>query len=417
VYRTLVRDASAQAVAAGVMAGLLGYASSVAVVVAGLTAVGATPQQVGSALLALGVAMGVLSVLGSVRHRLPVAVVWSTPGMALLATVGPVEGGLPVVLGAFLLCGALVVLTGLIRPLARALQRLPAALSAAVLAGVLLPFCLAPVRAVVELPLQAGAIVLAWLVAMRWAPRLAGPVALLALVVVVGVDAQLAVPAEVVPRLDLVTPGLSLAAVTSLALPLYLVTMAAQNLVGLAVLSSQGYRPPVRSLLVGTGAGSMAIAPFVGPTVNLAAITGALTAGPGAHPDPGRRGVAGVCAGLTSALLGVLAPFTSAIVTGADPRLVATAAGLALLGAFAGAAAEALRDEPTRPAAAVTLLVAGSGIAAGPLGAAPLGLLAGAVLLLATRRDRPMPDLEGVREVSAGAGPQPRRPRARHRRR
>lgn len=416
MYRTLVRDSSAQAVAAGVTAGLLGYASSVAVVVAGLTAVGATPEQVGSALLALGVAMGVLSVLGSVRHRLPVAVVWTTPGMALLATVGPVDGGLPAVVGAFLLCGALIALTGLVRPLARAMQRLPAALSAAVLAGVLLPFCLAPVRAVQDLPVQAGAIVLAWLVAMRWAPRLAGPVALLALVVV-GVEAQLAVPSDVVPQLELVAPGLSLAAVTSLALPLYLVTMAAQNLVGLAVLSAQGYRPPVRSLLVGTGAGSMAIAPFLGPTVNLAAITGALTAGPGAHPDPARRWVAGVCAGLTSALLGVLAPFTSAVVTGADPRLVATAAGLALLGAFAGATAEALRDERTRPAAAITLLVAGSGVAAGPLGAAPLGLLAGAVLLLATRRRRPAPELEGVRPVSGGAGPPLRRPRARHRRR
>lgn len=412
-----MRDSSAQAVAAGVTAGLLGYASSVAVVVAGLTAVGATPAQVGSALLALGVAMGVLSVLGSVRHRLPVAVVWTTPGMALLGTVGPVDGGVPAVVGAFLLCGALIALTGLVRPLARAMQRLPAALSAAVLAGVLLPFCLAPVRAVHDLPVQAGAIVLAWLVAMRWAPRLAGPVALLALVVVVGADAQLAVPGDVVPQLELVAPGLSLAAVTSLALPLYLVTMAAQNLVGLAVLSAQGYRPPVRSLLVGTGAGSMAIAPFLGPTVNLAAITGALTAGPGAHPDPARRWVAGVCAGLTSALLGVLAPFTSAVVTSADPRLVATAAGLALLGAFAGATAEALRDERTRPAAAITLLVAGSGIAAGPLGAAPLGLLAGAVLMLATRPRRPAPELAGVRPVSGGAGPQRRRPRARHRRR
>ncbi|MCW2678753.1 MAG: benzoate transporter, partial [Frankiales bacterium] len=274
--------------AAGVTAALLGYASSVAVVVAGLTAVGASEAQVASALLALGMAMGVLSVLGSLRHRLPVAVVWSTPGLALLATNGPVEGGLPAVVGALLLCGALIVLTGLVRPLARALQRLPAALSAAVLAGVLLPFCLAPVRAVADLPLQAGAIALAWLVALRYAPRLAGPVALLALVLVVAVDAPVALPDRVVPALEPVSVGLSLEAVTSLALPLYLVTMAAQNLVGIAVLQAQGYAPPVRSLLVGTGAGSLVIAPFLGPTVNLAAITGALTAGPAAGADTTR---------------------------------------------------------------------------------------------------------------------------------
>ena len=380
------REASAQAVAAGVTAGLLGYASSVAVVVAGLTAVGASTDQVTSALLALGLAMGVLSIAGSVHHRIPVTVVWSTPGVALLATTGEVAGGFAAVVGALLLCGALIVLTGLVRPLSQALQRLPRALSSAVLAGVLLPFCLAPVRAVAELPLEAGAIVAAWLVALRWAPRLAGPVALAALVLVVGAQAELAVPADPVPTLQLVRPGLSVEAVTTLALPLYLVTMAAQNLVGIAVLSSQGYHPPVRSLLVGTGAGSMAIAPFAGPTVNLAAITAALAAGPGAHADPARRWVAGVTAGITMLLLGALAPLTSAVVTGADPRLVATAAGLALLGAFCSSAADALRDEPTRLAAAVTLLVAGSGVAAGPVGAAPLGLGAGGVLLLATAR-------------------------------
>jgi benzoate membrane transport protein len=133
--------------------------------------------------------------------------------------------------------------------------RLPQALSAAVLAGVLLPFCLAPVRAVADLPLRAGVVVLAWLVALRWAPRLAGPVALVAVVAVVALDGGLTPPEQVLPRLDLVTPDLSLAAVVSIALPLYLVTMAAQNLVGLAVLQANGYRPPVRALLVATAQG------------------------------------------------------------------------------------------------------------------------------------------------------------------
>jgi len=384
VYRTL----TGSAVAAGVTAALLGYASSVAVVVAGLTAVGATPRQVGSALVALGVAMGALSLVGSVRTRLPVSVVWSTPGLALLATAGPVDGGLPAVVGAFLLCGLLVAVTGLVRPLVRALGRLPQALSAAVLAGVLLPFCLAPVGAVAAAPLRAGAVVLAWFAALVLAPRLAGPVALAAVVAVVAVDGGLRLPEDALPRLDVVAPDLTVAAVVSVALPLYLVTMAAQNLVGLAVLQANGYRPPVRGLLVATGAGSAAIAPLVGPTVNLAALTGALTAGPAAHPDPAVRWVAGASSGATYLLLGALAPVTSAVVVGTDPRLVATAAGLALLGAFAGAAASALEDERTRTAAVVTLLVAGSGTAAGPVGAAPLGLVAGAAVLLVERLRR-----------------------------
>jgi benzoate membrane transport protein len=141
----------------------------------------------------------------------------------------------------------------------------------------------------------------------------------------------------------------------------------------------------------------MAIAPLVGPTVNLAALTGALTAGPAAHPDPALRWVAGAASGVTYLLLGALAPLTSAVVVGADPRLVATAAGLALLGAFGGAAAAAVQDERTRTAAVVTLLVAGSGVTAGPVGAAPLGLLAGAVVLLVGAR-RP--------RATDGAGPE-----------
>ena len=383
------------AVLAGITAGLLGYASSVAVVVAGLAAVGADPRQISSALLSLGVALGLLALVGSVRTRLPVSVVWSTPGLALLATAGPVAGGLPAVVGAFLLCGALIVVTGLVRPFSRALGRLPGALSAAVLAGVLLPFCLAPVRVVAEVPLQAGTVVLAWLVALRVAPRLAGPVALAAVVVVVSLTGGLVLPDRVLPALAVVRPDLSVSAVLSIALPLYLVTMAAQNLVGLAVLQANGYRPPVGALLVGTGAGSMAIAPFAGPTVNLAALTAALTAGPDAHPDPELRWVAGASMGVTNIVLGALAPLTSAVVAGADPRLVATAAGLALLGAFAGATASAVRDERTRTAAVVTLLVAGSGISFGAVAAAPLGLLAGGIVVLVERR--------GVR-ASAGPG-------------
>ena len=140
-------------------------------------AVGASPRQVSSALLALGVAMAVASVALSVDTRLPVAVVWTTPGLALLATTGPVDGGFPAVVGAFLLTGVLVALTGFVRPLTALLARLPAALTSAVLAGVLLPFCLAPAQALGELPLRAGAVCVAWLLALRFAPAYAAPVA------------------------------------------------------------------------------------------------------------------------------------------------------------------------------------------------------------------------------------------------
>ena len=385
LLRALREDASGQAAATGVSAALLGYASSVAVVVAGLTAVGATPGQVSSALLALGVLMAVTTVLLSASTRMPVAVVWSTPAAALLATLGPVEGGFGAVVGAFALAGALVVLTGLVPPLARLLARIPPAVTAALLAGVLLPFCLAPARSAVDLPLETAALALTWLVASRWWPSWAAPAALAALVAVVLVDGGIDLPPSVLAAGDAVAPELSWPAVVSIALPVYLVTMAAQNLVGVSVLRTYGYAPPVGRLLVGTGAATVAGAPFGALPQNLAAITGALTAGPTAHADPARRWVCAVASGLAYLVLAALAPVTAAVVTQVDPRLVAAAAGLALLGAFAGAASGALRDDATRTAAVVTLVVTASGVSAAGLGPAPLGLLAGGAVLLLDR--------------------------------
>ena len=389
VLSRLRSDLSGQAVAAGVSAAVLGYASSVAVVVAGLTAVGASAAQVGSGLLALGVLMAVTSIGMSVRLRLPVSVVWSTPGLALLATTGAVDGGFPAVLGAFVVVGLLLVLTGLAPPVARALRRLPVPLTAAVLAGVLLPFCLAPARAVAELPLQAGVVVLAWAVVWRLAPAYAAPAALVAMAAVVALTSSLEPPpGGVLPRLVATAPVFTWSAVAQVALPVYLVTMAAQNLVGVAVLTAQGYRAPVGAVLVTTGAASAAGAPFGATTLNLAAITGALTAGPAAHADLSRRWVAAAAAGATYVLLAALAPLTAALVTGADERLVATAAGLGLLGALTAAVSGAWADEACRTPAAVTLLVTASGVTVLGLGAAPLGLLAGGGLLLLDRAGR-----------------------------
>lgn len=389
VTSSLRDEVTGQAVAAGVSAAVLGYASSVAVVVAGLTAVGASAGQVGSGLLALGLVMGTTSIALSAGLRVPVSVVWTTPGLALLPAVGGLEGGFAAAVGAFVVAGLLVLLTGLLPPVSGALRRLPVPLTSAVLAGVLLPFCLAPATGVAELPLEAGGIVLAWMLAWRFAPTYAAPAALLALLAVVAVTGSFALPAGGgVPRLETTAPVLSWAAVASVALPVYLVTMAAQNLVGIAVLSSQGYRAPVGPVLVTTGLTSALAAPFGAPTTNLAAITGALTAGPAAHADLERRWVAAASAGATYVVLGALAPFTATVVTGTDPRLVATAAGLGLLGALVGAVTTAWSDERSRVPAAVTLLVSASGVTVLGLGAAPLGLLAGGALLLLDRTRR-----------------------------
>ncbi len=391
-------DGSGQAVATGVSSAILGYASSIAVVIAALSRAGATPAEISSGLLALGVTMAVLSIGLSLRLRIPVSVVWSTPGMVLLAGVGRVDGGWPAVVGAFMVCGGLLIVTGLVAPLSRLMLRLPSVLTSAVLAGVLLPFCLEPAKAVSALPLKAGLIVLAWAVTLRFKPSWASPVALAGLVVVaLAQGTHLPSGSALAPQLHPVTPGLSWPAVIQIAIPLYIVTMAAQNLVGVAVMTTFGYRPPVGSLLASTGAGTLVNAPFGGPPVNLAAITGALTSGPTAHDDPERRYVAAAASGLTYLVLAGLAPLTASIVTQTDPALVGTAAGLALVLTFAAASAQALGPEATRIPAAATLVVTASGMTALGVGAAPWGLLAGGVLMLAGV-GRPAPVTPGPAE-------------------
>lgn len=375
------RDLSAQAVATGVSSAILGYASSIAIVIAALTRAGASQRQLSSGLLALGLVMAVLTVGLSAGLRIPVSVVWSTPGVALLAGVAPVHGGYPAVLGAFMLSGALVIVTGLFAPLNRLILRLPPVLTSAVLAGVLLPFCLRPAQAVADLPVPAGAIALTWLAVLWLRPAWASAAALAALVVIALLDGTGGGAST--PHLAVTAPGLTWESAIQVALPIYVVTMAAQNLVGIAVMTSFGYRPPVGRLLVATGAGSVAGAGLGGPTVNLAAITGALTAGPAAHPDPDRRWVAAAASGLTHVVLAALAPVTAAIVSRTDPRLVGAAAGLALVLTFTAAAQQALEPEASRLPAAATLLVTASGVVVLGIGAAPWGLLVGGLLLAA----------------------------------
>jgi len=371
----------------GLLAALVGFASSFAVVLAGLAAVGASPAQAASGLAALCLAMGGLGVLFSLRLRMPVSIAWSTPGAALLATgVGVPEGGFPAAVGAFLLCGALIVAAGLFRPLARAVGRIPAPLAAAMLAGVLLDLCLAPVRAVAEVPVLAAPAVLAWAVMLRVARLWAVPAAVA--VAALGIALGPGLPAGVapgLPSLEFVVPTFEVQALLGIGVPLFLVTMASQNLPGYAVLRANGYAPPLSPILVGTGVVSAATAPLGALPVNLAAITAALCAGPEAHADPARRWVAALVAGCGYLSLFFLAGAAAALVAAAPPVLIQAVAGLALLGALASALGAALAREDVRLPAIVTFVTAASGLSLGGIGAAFWGLLAGGALLALLR--------------------------------
>lgn len=356
---------------------------------AGLLAVGATPAQAASGLLTLCIWQGVLAILLSSRTRLPLSFAWSTPGAALLVAAQGSTSSFAAAVGAFLVCGALVVLTGLWPWLGRAMTGIPSPITGAMLAGILFPLCVAPVAASVEMPLLALPIVLVWLLLQRLAPRWAVPAAMVVALIGVAIlaggtpfDASTAAPS-----LSFVLPELDPLVIVSLGIPLYIVTMAGQNVPGFAVLSTLGYeRVPTRPVLVGAGVGTMLGASFGAHAVNLAALSAAMMAGPDAHPDRDRRWIAAVSGGVSYLGLGLLAGVAGQFVSGGSPVLIEAVAGLALIGAFITGLVAAVRDERHRLAAAATFVVVASGIVVAGIGSAFWGLLVGGAVYLWTRR-------------------------------
>lgn len=374
-----------QPILAGLVAAFVGFASSFTVVLAGLQAVGATTEQAASALFALCVAIGLLSAVLSARTRMPVSVAWSTPGAALLVATGPAEGGFAAAVGAFAVCGALLALAGTWRALERLIARIPVAIAAAMLAAVVFELCLAPVRAAVELPALAAPVIVTWALLSRVAKVWAVPAALAVAIAAVLVDRPVRLTGDLLPHPVLIAPEFTVGAIVSIALPLFVVTMASQNVTGMGVLATFGYRPPLRPLLVGTGLGTVAAAPFGGHAVNLAAITAAMMAGPDAEPDPRRRWVAPVASGVAYGVLAVSAGVAVAFVAAAPALLVEAVAGLALLGVLGAALTGAMAEEGHREAAVVTFVVGASGITAAGIGAPFWGLVTG-LLLAGLRR-------------------------------
>src|SRR5260221_5356074 len=355
---------SLQAFAAGVLAAFVGFASSFAVIIAGLTGVGASQGEAASGLMALSISMGVCAIVLSLKTRLPISIAWSTPGAALLATTGPVAGGFSAAVGAFLVTGVLIVVAGLWKPLGRAVAAIPSPLANAMLAGVLLGLCLAPVRAVAQLPALGLAIVVAWAVVARIKRLYAVPVAALVTVALIAATTSVTPDAlgSLWPAPVAVTASFSLAAIVGIALPLFIVTMASQNIPGIAVLNANGFRPDPGRLFWSTGFFSLAAAPFGGHAVNLAAITAALCAGGDAHPDPQRRYWAAIVAGGVYVLFGLVAGAATAFIGASPPILIEAVAGLALLGPFGSALLAARHAPADREAAVITFLVTASGL-------------------------------------------------------
>lgn len=369
---------------AGVVTALVGFTSSFAVVLTGLDAVGADALQAASGLLSVSLMMGLACVLLAWRYRMPITVAWSTPGAAVLVATGTVEGGWPAAVGAFLVTAALILLTALWPALGALIARIPPSIAQAMLAGVLLPLCLAPITGLIANPWGVVPVVLTWLVFARLAPRWAVPFAFLAAAVVVAVsligDGTPFDLALLLPRLEFTAPTFTIGALVGLALPLFIVTMASQNVPGIAIMRSFGYEVPWRPAMLVTGVGTALGATAGGHAINLAAISAALAASPDADPDPKRRWVAGVSTGASYLVLAVFSAAFAALVVLAPDAVIPAVAGLALFSAFGSSVQQAIDDPGERIPAVVTFLVAASGIAVLGVSAAFWALVAGLVV-------------------------------------
>ena len=390
--RARLRPGDGEPIIAGIVLAIIGFSGAFAIVLAGLRAVGADEAQAASGLLVLCLTMGVASIALSWRTKLPIAIAWSTPGAALLVSAGAVEGGYPAALGAFVLTGLLLTAAGFWRRLARWLELIPASLANALLAGVLLPVCLTPARAVVDLPWLAGPVVVTWAILLLTARRWAVPGALIVAGIALAIDRPIEAAANSVgllPSFVFTTPVFEPGTLIGLGIPLFIVTMASQNVTGMSVLASFGYRAPMGPVLVTTGALTTVAAPFGAHSINLAAITAALAAGPEAHPDPGRRWVAAVSSGFTYLLIGAGAGLATILLINSPPVLIEAVAGLALLPTLGNALAAAVAKPEHREAATITLVASASGIVALGITAPFWGLVAGIAFLAAARLRAP----------------------------
>lgn len=372
----------------GLVVAIVGFFSSFPIVLQGLAGVGATAEQAASGMMFAAIATGVTGIVLSLYYRLPVSVAWSTPGAALLAVAPAGAFGFAEAVGAFALAGLLTVLAGFWRPLGRLATSIPGPLAHAMVAGILIMLCAQPFIAMAETPWTAVPIVLAWFITGRINRLFAAPAAVVAAIIVTLVvsDGQVAVPDPLISIPAPLSPDFTLSAVLGIALPLFIVTMATQNVPGFSILQSYGFRPPPGPPLVGVGLASIATAPFGAPATCMAAITAAMCANPDSHPDPKLRYWSVVMAGLFYLLFGLFAGVIAFVAAQTPPMVLETVTGVALMGVFANSAAAALEDVDYREASGVVILTTVSGISILGLNAAVLGLVFGAVVLFATRR-------------------------------
>lgn len=368
----------ASVVISAIVAVLVGFGGSVAIILAAASAVGASAVETSSWVSALCFAIAGITAILSIRHRMPIVAAWSTPGAALIAASSGVT--INTAVGAFVLAGALLLLTAAIRPLSALIEKIPTAIASAMLAGVLFEFVVAvwghlETDWMLVLPLLAGFAVLR-LFSPSWA-------VLAVLAAGVGLAHVLGMTRPVgqfeISSLLWIEPAWDPAVLVGLGIPLYLVTMASQNLPGFAVLRSAGYPAPSRSILTVSGIASLVTSVVGAHSSNLAAISASICTGPDAHPDKDKRWMCGPVYALCYLGLGFFGASVVTLFASFPQALIITVAGVALTGPLVGALSSAMDDADDRFVAVMTFVVTASGLSAFGIGSAFWGLVVGLI--------------------------------------
>ncbi|MEY4348960.1 MAG: hypothetical protein RL719_257 [Actinomycetota bacterium] len=366
---------------AGSVASITGTAASIGVVLSALAALGASSAQIATAVSVMLFLYGALSIILSWRYKQPISIVWSTPGAALLVASGTLGLGFQNAVGAFLVTGLLLTITGLWPALGRLVSSIPKPIASAMLAGVIFPFCTAPFVSIHDYAGIMLPVLVVWLVLYRFATIWAAPVAVTLTFVLIALQLGVQKPTgSWLPELAFITPSFSLEAIAGIAVPLYLVTMASQNIPGIAIMKTFDYQVPFKPVLLWTGISTVLGSVFGTFALNLAAITAALNANEHAHKDPKKRWLASTFGGvLYIALAFVVGPLVSVVLS--VPRdLILAAAGIALFGTMINSISAAVETVELRMPAIVTFLVGASGLALLGVGPGFWALLAGVLV-------------------------------------
>lgn len=397
--KRLLRDCSLSAVVAGFIATVISYAGPLVIIFQAAKAGGLPHELMSSWVWTISIGSGVLGILLSLRYRVPIVIAWSAPGSALLVTMLP-DISMNQAVGAYLVSNLVILLVGLSGAFDKVIGKLPAAISAAMLAGILFRFGTDLFVSVKDQPWLVLAMFATYLLFKRAMPRYAVMAVLVVGVAMAVGSGELRSEALVLglAKPVWITPEFSWQVILGVAFPLVMVALTGQFVPGMAVLRNAGYQTPASPLISGSALGTLLLAPFGCHGLNLAAITAAICTGKESHEEPDKRYIAGVSGGVFYLLLGIFGATLVSVFTAFPAALIAALAGLALLSAIGAALHGAMSVPADREAALITFLVTASGMSLLGLSAAFWGLIFGiaAHLLLTLRKPAAAPAKQGA---------------------